>query len=76
MDETTFAHDDIANTQTNISALGKAAGYTLGTYDNRLRIRDVDGPASTNCPASCKIVTRDTKGWVTQRTDEEGNVTK
>ncbi len=74
-DKTTIAYDDVNNTRTITNPLGKKAIYRLGLFQGRLRINQIDGQVSTNCPASNSAYTYDTNGFLATRTDEEARIT-
>jgi RHS repeat-associated protein len=76
VDKSTFVYDDINKKVTVTNALGKTATYTYAFVSGGKRVTAIDGVASTNCPASNAATVYDTKGQITQTTDEEGRITK
>ncbi|WP_295557691.1 RHS repeat-associated core domain-containing protein [uncultured Hyphomicrobium sp.] len=75
-DATTFSYDDANKKVTITNVLGKSEVRTLSEIARRMRATQVDGQASTHCPASSRATTYNSKGRITQTTDEEGRVTK
>ena len=62
-------------TTTTTNPLGKETIYTFETINGQRKIVQVDGQASTNCPAAGKSFAYDAQGFVESKTDWLGNVT-
>lgn len=75
-DQTTISYNDTTKDRTVTNPLGKVGVFKHSLIKSRLRLTQIDGQASTNCPASAKSWTYDTTGWIATATDEEGRVTK
>jgi len=72
--EYTFVYNaDDTTTVTN--PLGKQTIYTFETIEGQRKLVDVQGVASTYCPASGKTYAYDTRGFMTSMTDWLGRVT-
>lgn len=62
-------------TVTITNPLGKETIYTFAQLNNVKNINQLDGQASTHCPASAREVSYTAQGWVANQTDWEGNIT-
>ena len=62
-------------TVTTTNPLGKETIYTFQTINGVRKIVNVDGQASTNCPAAGKSFAYDANGLVSSKTDWKGNTT-
>lgn len=58
------------------NALGKDTVYTFQTIADRQLVTQVDGLASLNCLGDSKSISYDTDGYVTSKTDRNGNITQ
>ncbi len=72
---TTVAYDDVAGTRTFTNPLGKQTKYHVEKVYNHYRLTKVEGVASTNCVAADTTFAYNTNGFLSQKTDREGNVT-
>lgn len=68
----TYNSDD---TVTVTNPLGKQTTFTYETINNVRKITNVEGHASTSCPASARSYQYNAKGWIVQMTDWEDNET-
>lgn len=66
-------NSDGSSTVTN--ALGKQTHYQFELIQNIKRIKSITGFPSTNCPDSNSSFTYDTRGLLTTKTDNNGNIT-
>jgi len=71
----TVTYDDVNNTRTVTNALGKQTKYHLTSHAAGLKLSQVEGLVSANCPASDSTFAYDSNGYVNSWTDREGNVT-
>lgn len=72
--EYTFAYN-VDGTTTVTNPLGKDTIYTFETIHGVRKIVNVEGQASTNCPASGKSYVYDERGFMESKTDWLGNIT-
>ena len=63
-------------TVTVTNPLGKQTIYDMALQNNVRNVTRLNGLASTNCPASSKTADYSGQGWVSQKTDWEGNTTR
>ena len=75
VNEYTIAYNS-DETTTTTNPLGKQTIYTFETIHGERKIVDVDGQASTNCPAAGKSYTYNADGFVESKTDWLGNITE
>ena len=73
VDKTTFTY--LGNHTILTNALGKQTTYHYTKINGANRITSVEGHQSDNCAAANKAYTYDTNGFVTSKTDWEGNTT-
>jgi YD repeat-containing protein len=73
---TAIAYDDVANTRTVTNPLGKQAIYSLETFQDQLRIKQIAGQPSANCVAADTGFLYDANGYIAQETDGKGNIKK
>jgi RHS repeat-associated protein len=74
-ERTAIDYDDDALTRTVTNARGKETVFRYIEREARLKLVDVDGKASFNCPAAGRDTRYDSHGRIASRTDWEGNVT-
>ena len=74
-DRTTIAYNDVDNSRTVTNALGKQAIYRFQSIQGVRRLIQIDGQASANCSAASAQIAYNANGFVTSRTDWNGNVT-
>jgi YD repeat-containing protein len=73
--QTTIAYDDTDDSRTVINPLGKQTTYRFARIQQKLKVTQVDGLASLNCPAASRQTTYDANGFVASTTDWNGNLT-
>lgn len=74
VDEFTLTYNS-DGTITETNPLGKQTIYTYTVINGVRKIIQVDGVASTHCPAANKLYTYNSSGYLASVTDWEGNVT-
>ena len=74
-DLTTVSYDDTHVTRTVTNPLTKQTIYSLSSFEGSLQIDSIDQQASTHSAASNTVYAYDSNGYVSQKTDGNGNVT-
>jgi RHS repeat-associated protein len=75
VDQTLISYDDVNKTRTVTNPLGKLTLYQLELFQGSLRVKQVQGQASANCPLSNSVLTYDANGFLGSITDQEGRIT-
>lgn len=76
VERTTISYDDTRLKRTVTNPLGKQSVYNFAVIQGGLRLKSVDGIASTSCPASIKSINYDNNGFISETVDEENRKTR